>query len=142
MNFSGSALIIDDDASVAEMVGAFLQGAGYTVVAASNGFQALRLAREIKPDVILCDMKMPHMAGSDVLRELAADPATAGIPRLLMTGIVEADRSHAHAFLLKPFQASDVLTAVQRAIATGPGSPSGRWTAALAAKQATIPWAG
>lgn len=142
MNFSGSALIIDDDASFAEVVGAFLQAAGYKVVVAGNGFQALRLAREIKPDVILCDMKMPNMSGSDVLRELAADPATARIPRLLMTGVAEADRSHAHAFLLKPFQANDVLTAVQRAIATGPRSPSGRWNAALAAEQATISWAG
>jgi hypothetical protein len=77
-----------------------------------------------------------------VLRELATDPVTARIPRLLMTGMADADRSHAHSFLLKPFQAGDVLNAVQRAIATGPRSPSGRWSATLAAEQAPIAWAG
>ena len=114
MNLSVPVLIIDDDAALAETVEAILQPAGYVTTVASNGFQGLKMAREVKPAVIVCDMKMPHMAGADVLRELASDPATAQIPRVLMTGNIDADRSSANAFLLKPFQPDDILHLLQR----------------------------
>ena len=74
----------------------------------------MKLAREARPQVILCDMKMPHMAGTDVLRALAADPTTAHIPRVLMTGNIDADRSAAHGFLLKPFLEADLVAVLER----------------------------
>jgi len=114
MNLSASVLIIDDDPNLSEAVEAYLQPAGYVTAVARNGFQGLRLAREVKPAVILCDMRMPHMAGSDVLRELSSDPATSHIPRVLMTGNIDADRSGADGFLLKPFVESDVIAVLRR----------------------------
>ena len=120
MNLPVPVLIIDDDPALTETVEEILNPAGYATSIARNGFQGLKLAREVKPAVIVCDMRMPHMAGSDVLRELASDPVTAQIPRVLMTGNIEADRSCANGFLLKPFQPDDMLHLLQRMTATSP----------------------
>lgn len=114
MNFGAPILIIDDDVAIAEMVRAGLEAAGQSATIARNAFHGLRLAREVKPAAVVCDMKMPDMSGGDVLRELASDPVTAQIPRVLMTGYVDADRAHAHAFLLKPFVMNDMLQLLQR----------------------------
>jgi CheY-like chemotaxis protein len=67
-------------------------------------------------------MMMPNMAGSDVFRALASDPATAHIPRVLMTGHGDADRSCADGFLLKPFEAQEMLNLLER-LAANPRTP-------------------
>ena len=97
-----------------EAVKEILEAAGHATATACNGFHGLRLAREVKPSVIMCDMVMPHMAGSDVFRTLASDPSTASIPRVLMTGHSNADRSCADGFLLKPFEPHHMLKLLER----------------------------
>jgi phosphoserine phosphatase RsbU/P len=114
MNLGAPVLIIDDDAAATDAVKEILEAAGHTTAVARNGFHGLKLAREVKPSVIVCDMVMPHMAGSDVFRTLASDPSTAHIPRVLMTGHSDADRSCADGFLLKPFDAPAVLRLLER----------------------------
>lgn len=114
MTLGAPVLIIDDDPALVEAVQDMLESAGHSTAAASNGFQALRLVREVKPAAIVCDLVMPEMTGSDVLRTLASDPTTARIPRVLMTGRSDVDRSCAHGFLLKPFQADDILKMLER----------------------------
>ena len=114
----GPVLIIDDDVAMVEAVQEMLQEAGHSTAVACNGFHGLKLAREAKPSVIVCDMKMPNMAGADVFRALASDPATAHIPRVLMTGHSDADRSLANAFLLKPFEPRQIVEMMQRMTST------------------------
>ncbi len=109
MQLGAPVLIIDDDPVLAELVKEILETAGHDTAVAHHAFHGLRLAREIQPSVVLCDWVMPDMAGSDVLRALAADPATARIPRVLMTGHGDADQSCADGFLLKPFRPHDML---------------------------------
>jgi CheY-like chemotaxis protein len=109
MQLGAPILIIDDDPVLTELVQEILQTAGHDTAVARHAFHGLRLARELQPSVVLCDWVMPDMAGSDVLRALAADPATARIPRVLMTGHADADQSCADGFLLKPFPAPDLL---------------------------------
>src|SRR5882672_11307369 len=104
MNLGAPVLIIDDDPAMTETVKEILEAAGQSAAIAGNGFHGLKLAREVQPSVIVCDMVMPHMVGTDVFRTLASDPVTAAIPRVLMTGHADADRSCADGFLLKPFQ--------------------------------------
>jgi CheY-like chemotaxis protein len=58
------------------------------------------------------------MAGADVLRELSSNPATSHIPRVLMTGNIDADRSGADGFLLKPFVEAYVIAVLQRVTAS------------------------
>ena len=109
MQLGAPVLIIDDDPVLAELVKEILETAGHDTAVAHHAFHGLRLARELQPSVVLCDWVMPDMAGSDVLRALAADPATARIPRVLMTGHGDADQSCADGFLLKPFRPDEML---------------------------------
>ena len=114
MQLVAPVLIIDDDPVLAELVKDILETAGHDTAVAHHAFHGLRLAREVQPSVVLCDWVMPDMAGSDVLRALAADPATARIPRVLMTGHAAADQSCADGFLLKPFHPQDMLCLLEK----------------------------
>ena len=109
MQLGAPVLIIDDDPVMTELVQEILSGSGHPTAVARNAFHGLKLAREVQPSVVLCDWVMPDMAGSDVLRALAADPATARIPRVLMTGHGDADQSCADGFLRKPFRPEEML---------------------------------
>ena len=60
---------------------------GFTVTAAADGEEALRLAREIKPDLMLLDLIMPKMQGFDVLAALKAEPGTAPIPVIVLSNL-------------------------------------------------------
>ena len=78
-------LVVDDDAAARDLLSRFLRREGFGVLSAASGDQALRMARERRPDVITLDVIMPGMDGWEVLRELKADPALEGIPVILMT---------------------------------------------------------
>ena len=64
-----------------------LIGAGYEVISSSDGEQALRLAREHLPDLILLDVMLPKMSGQDVMKVLKNAPTTATIPVMMLTGL-------------------------------------------------------
>jgi CheY-like chemotaxis protein len=64
-----------------------LTRAGYEVITAVDGEQALQYAREKRPDLILLDLLLPKMTGPDVLKALKNDPATAGIPVVVLSGL-------------------------------------------------------
>ncbi|AHF90040.1 histidine kinase [Opitutaceae bacterium TAV5] len=81
-------LTIDDDPAVLDLLGRNLAREGYAVRAATNGRDALALARELQPRLITLDVMMPSMDGWSVLTALKADPATADIP-VVMVSIVE-----------------------------------------------------
>ena len=113
MNLGAPVLIIDDDPAMTEAVHEILELAGQPSTVARSAFHGLKLAREAKPAVVLCDMFMPDMAGSDVFRELAANPATASIPRVMMSGYPNPDRSLADGFIPKPFDPFYMLKLLQ-----------------------------
>jgi len=80
-----TVLVIDDDSSVRDLMVRFLTKLGFDAVAACNGKEGLRLAKELRPMVITLDVVMPEMDGWSVLRELKADPEVAGIPVIMVT---------------------------------------------------------
>jgi signal transduction histidine kinase/CheY-like chemotaxis protein len=80
-----SVLVVDDDAAARDLLGRFLRRAGFTVLTAATGEQAIRMAREQRPDVITLDVIMPEMDGWEVLRALKADPDVEHIPVILLT---------------------------------------------------------
>lgn len=80
-------LLVDDSKFLRLATERALARAGYEVTTAMDGEDALRNAREQKPDVILLDMLLPKMAGPDVLKILKNDPATAGIAVVAFTGL-------------------------------------------------------
>jgi len=84
-------LIVDDVPDNVAPLHDALDEAGYTVLVALDGEGALRRAAQARPDVILLDALMPGLDGFEVARRLKADPATAPIPILFMTGLTETE---------------------------------------------------
>src|ERR1700758_3934519 len=80
-------LLVDDSKFLRLATERALARAGYDVSTATDGPNALEIAREKKPDLILLDMLLPKMTGPDVLKALKKDPATAGIAVVAFTGL-------------------------------------------------------
>lgn len=80
-------LLVEDSKFLRLATERALARAGYDVLTASDGEQALEMAREKKPDVILLDMLLPKMTGPDVLKALKKDPTTADIAVVVFTGL-------------------------------------------------------
>ncbi len=83
-------LIVDDEEAHRELARAMLE-IEYTVITADDGREALQLASEANPDLILLDVMMPDMSGHDVCRQLKADKGTRHIPVILVTSLAESD---------------------------------------------------
>jgi CheY-like chemotaxis protein len=117
----GRILVVEDDPAIAMVVEETLTEEAYEVVP-TGAADALRLARELRPDVILTDYAMPDMDGAELSRRLHADRATAGIPIILMSAHPPEARPRlpVDAELRKPFD----LEAMSAAVA--------RWTNAIA----------
>jgi len=79
-------LLIDDDRDTTEAFGLYLRQRGLDVLIADNGPEGVRVAKAMRPHVIVLDVKMPVLDGCDVVKELRADPDTADIPIALFTG--------------------------------------------------------
>jgi CheY-like chemotaxis protein len=82
-----SILIVEDSKFLRLASQRTLARAGYSVVSANDGEQALRQAQAHIPDLIILDMMLPKLAGPDVLRALKSDPITARIPVLVLSGL-------------------------------------------------------
>ncbi len=109
-------LVIDDDPNAADLMIRGLGKEGFEVVHAPNGEEGLRLARELKPDVITLDVLMPGMDGWAVLKSLKSDDAVAHIPVIMITMVDDQEMGHALGaadFLPKPID-RDRLAALLR----------------------------
>ena len=116
---SARILIVDDEAQNLELMEAMLASAGHEIFLAHEGEEALRLARERRPDLILLDLMMPGLSGFEVCARVKTDPQTGGIPVLFVTALSEmSNKERAVAaggddFLTKPFQRTELLTRVE-----------------------------
>ena len=116
-------LIIDDEEDIREVASLSLETvAGWEVIRASSGAQGVARAAEHRPDAILLDVMMPGMDGPDTFRELRRNPATAGIPVLLLTAKVQGSDQRrfaglgVEAVLFKPFDPLTLATQISRAL--------------------------
>ena len=113
-------LLADDSVTAQNMGRKILADAGYDVVTVNNGSAALKRITEIKPDLIVLDVYMPGYSGLEVCQRLKDAAATAHIPVLLTVGKLEpfkpeeARRVKADAHIVKPFEASELLSAIMR----------------------------
>ncbi len=109
-------LVVDDDLVLRELVTLNLEAEGFSVRTASDGDQALELARELQPDLILLDVMMPGRDGLSALGELRQDPRTAEIPVALLTAratdeqVWEGWDAGADFYILKPFDIDELLS--------------------------------
>ena len=111
------ALVIDDDPAVRDLMQNFLGKEGYRVALAANGEEGLRLAREVRPDVITLDVMMPGMDGWAVLTALKSDLRLADIPVILLT--IMDNRSMGFAlgaaeYLTKPVERERLLAVLRK----------------------------
>lgn len=82
-------LVVDDEPDAVELVEFNLRNSGFEVVTAGNGAEAIRKARSNSPDLIVLDVMLPELDGLEVCKLLRGDPATAGIPILMLTAKAE-----------------------------------------------------
>ncbi len=108
-------LIVDDVPDNLSLLHDALDESGYTVLVATNGESALQRAAQALPDIVLLDAVMPGMDGFEVARRLKADPDTAHIPIIFMTGLTETEHVVAAFqaggvdYVTKPIRAQEVL---------------------------------
>ncbi|HVP43392.1 MAG TPA: response regulator [Terriglobales bacterium] len=84
------ALVVDDSMLVRHTVCRFLEERGYEVESSTNGAEALQMVGCVRPDLIITDMVMPRMTGSELISALKSNPTTAAIPIIIVAGRASA----------------------------------------------------
>ena len=116
-------LVVDDFPETIDVLASILSRHGYYVVLAMSGADAIRIAREQQPDLIVMDFAMPRMNGLEATRILKAHESTRGIPVILYTAHggpeveIEAQRAGCAAVALKPLETQRLFDLVERALA-------------------------
>lgn len=112
-------LIVDDEADIVELLDYNLRQAGYTVVSARDGASALAAVRRQRPDLIVLDLMLPDIPGTEVCRRLRKEPETETIPIMMLTARgEEIDRVvgfevGADDYVTKPFSPREIVLRVQ-----------------------------
>lgn len=114
-------MLVDDASFMRMMLKNILVGAGYEVIGeAENGAKAIEQFKTLKPDLVIMDIIMPEMGGIDAVREIIKANPSAKILMCSSMGqqslVVEAIQAGAKDFIVKPFQPSNVLEAVKKAL--------------------------
>jgi len=115
-------LIVEDDKIVRSGLKVLMVNEGFETYFTDDGNEALRLAQQHKPDVILCDIAMPIMDGYEVLKNLRARPETASIPVLFLTAKITKEEERigldmgVNAYLKKPMWPEEILEQVKKFI--------------------------
>jgi signal transduction histidine kinase/CheY-like chemotaxis protein len=113
----GTVLVIDDEPAVRELMQRFLVKEGFRVATATDGEEGLRLARELRPDVITLDVMMPGMDGWAVLSTLKAEPELAAIPVIMLTIVDDKNQGYAlgaEEYLTKPVDRDRLMAILNR----------------------------
>ena len=108
-------LVVDDEIHIVHVVAIKLRNNGYEVITANNGAEALELARQERPDMVVTDYQMPVMSGLELVKELREDERTKDIPAILLTArsfAITKDQQEEleiSACLSKPFSPKELL---------------------------------
>jgi DNA-binding response OmpR family regulator len=115
-------LVVEDERDVAEMIRYNLGKEGYDVLVAASGTDAVKQAREARPDLVLLDIMVPHLNGWEVCRRLKQDGETRGIPVIMVTGRAEEGdkvlgfEMGADDYVTKPFSPRELLARVRAVV--------------------------
>ncbi|MGD8590891.1 MAG: response regulator [Chromatiales bacterium] len=117
-----SILAVDDSASMRQMVSFTLKGAGYEVVEAVDGTEALNIAKGRSVNLVITDVNMPNMDGISLISELRKLPAYKFTPLLMLTTESSADKKQAGkaagatGWIVKPFNPDQLLATVKKVL--------------------------
>ncbi len=115
-------LVADDESHILNVVSLKLRNAGFEVLTASDGQEALELAQSEHPDLLITDYHMPQMSGLELCQKLQQDPATKKIPAIMLTARgydlepKDTQESGIWRMLSKPFSPRNLLTAVNEVL--------------------------
>ena len=119
MTEAARILLVDDTPANLHVLMELLEPAGYTVLAARSGAQALRIAAKAQPQLVLLDVNMPEMDGYETCRRLRAEPGTAAIPVVFISAdpsaeaVAAAREAGGVDYIAKPFRQDEVLEKVR-----------------------------
>jgi CheY-like chemotaxis protein len=110
-------LVVDDDAPILLLMRNLLREFGFDTATAATGEEAIRIARERNPDLILLDLNMPGMSGDEVMLAIRGDGSLSAVPVLILSGEpVEPDelaRLGANGAILKPFDVPSLIETIR-----------------------------
>jgi two-component system alkaline phosphatase synthesis response regulator PhoP len=116
-------LIVDDENDLLSVLAKSLAGKEYTVITANNGKDAVLLAKSKKPDLIILDVLMPDMDGSEVAMQLKENPATKDIPVIYLTCLYTKEEEHEKGFgvgnnivLAKPYDIEELVAGIEKVL--------------------------
>jgi len=115
-------LVADDETHILHVVSLKLRNAGFTVLTARDGQEALEIAQQEKPDLIITDYHMPQLSGLELCQRLKRDRATSGIPAIMLTARGyhldpnDTEQSGILRMLSKPFSPRQLLTIVNEVL--------------------------
>ena len=115
-------LVADDESHILHVVSLKLRNAGYRVLTAHDGQEALELAHQEMPDLIITDYHMPQLSGLELCSRLKADPKTRHIPAIMLTARgyhlepADTERSGILRMLSKPFSPRQLLSTVNEVL--------------------------
>src|SRR3954470_3307897 len=125
MSTKAKILVVDDEPDALELIGFNLKNAGYEVITAENGTEALKKARGFLPNLVLLDLMIPEVDGLEVCKILRRDPTTASIPIIMVTAkAAELDRIlglelGANDYVTKPFSPRELVLRVKNLLTRG-----------------------
>ena len=112
-------LVVDDEVHIIHVVAIKLRNNGYEVISAENGSEALKLALEERPDIVVTDFQMPVMSGLEMVENMRSHDATVDIPVIMLTArSFNIDEHIKHdlrisEFLSKPFSPKELLRSIE-----------------------------
>ncbi|MGH8992507.1 MAG: response regulator [Acidimicrobiia bacterium] len=129
MPLDRTVLVVDDEADLLFTVTLALEMAGYSVVQATSGEEALEMVEAVSPDVVVLDLRLPGIDGWEVLRRLGVGLERPKVPVVLLSAQVDtATAARAmdlgcRAYLAKPFRPSELTRVVAEVLAATSGPP-------------------
>ncbi len=115
-------LLIEDEPNIAEAIRFILSRDGWRVSMLADGLGAAKAVREDRPDLVILDLMLPGCSGLDVVQAIRADPATEGVPVLMLTAKGQgrdreaAERAGVSRFMTKPFSNAEILASVRELV--------------------------
>ncbi|MBI3601717.1 MAG: response regulator [Candidatus Omnitrophica bacterium] len=123
-------LVVDDNPDIVDLIKIRLEANNYEVISSPDGKDGILKAHQEKPDLVIMDVMMPHMQGSEAVRFLKTSPLTKGIPIIFLTAITSSKPKGADAkginvdgqfftTIAKPFQPDKLLLEIKKLIGEG-----------------------
>jgi DNA-binding response OmpR family regulator len=119
-NANKRVVVVEDDPAIGVMMASVLADAGYTPFVVQDGWQALKIVRELRPDAITLDLQLPGVDGHALLRKLEHDESHRSLPIVVVSASTDSLSNYELSLvtdtLTKPFDLNDLVEAVEHAI--------------------------